>query len=69
MLSPQALRLIGLLTPEPVEVSTQELGNPALRELVRLGIVKVEWVQGKDYTHTIRLDRSRAQHLRPSVYN
>jgi hypothetical protein len=65
LLSPRAMRLLELLTPEPVPISAPQAENPVVEELMRLGLVTVGWTNvGK----TICLSR-RAQSFRPSAFN
>ena len=65
LLSPEAERLLAILTPEPVPVSWSQSGRPQFQELHRLGLVEL---MGWGDRLAVRLtDTGRA--LRPPVNN
>ncbi len=54
LLSPAAERLLGLLTPEPVELWREQAQQPAVRELERQGLIFIGGGASWDHV-TVRL--------------
>ena len=65
LLSPEAERLLAILTPEPIPVSPSQYNHAAVRELERLGLIEA---QGWGAAVSVRLT-ANGRALRPPVNN